>query len=123
MSLVVPRTQVLEVVPSRSRVRLRAFSPSILFNYFQRCVLFPKLSARDTVLSFQATAQVLCCVVSVFELLTGGRLRGYTCPLGDQGATNPRHGPEGLGGRGSALRHQIRTVEAGVRPPTNRRDR
>ena len=43
----------------------------------------------------------------------------YVHPAND----NPRHGPEGLGGRGSALRHQIRTVEAGVRPPTNRRDR
>jgi len=32
-------------------------------------------------------------------------------------ADNPHHGPEGLGGRGSALRHQIRTVEAGVQPP------
>ena len=31
-------------------------------------------------------------------------------------ADNPRYGPEGLGGRGSALRHQIRTVEAGVQP-------
>ena len=29
---------------------------------------------------------------------------------------DPRYGPEGLGGRGSALRHQIRTVEAGVPP-------
>ena len=38
----------------------------------------------------------------------------YVDPAND----NPRHGPEGLGGRGSALRHQIRTVEAGV-PPAN----
>ncbi len=38
----------------------------------------------------------------------------YDDPAND----NPRHGPEGLGGRGSALRDQIRTVEAGV-PPAN----
>ena len=34
-------------------------------------------------------------------------------------ADNPRHGPKGLGGRGSALRYQIRTVEAGVQPSDN----
>ena len=33
-------------------------------------------------------------------------------------ADNPRYGPRALGGRGSALRHQIRTVEAGVPPAT-----
>ena len=33
-------------------------------------------------------------------------------------ADNPRYGPEGLEGRGSALRYQIRTVEAGVPPAT-----
>ena len=37
----------------------------------------------------------------------------YDDPTND----NPRHGPEDLGGSGSALRHQIRTVEAGVSPP------
>ena len=39
----------------------------------------------------------------------------YDDPAND----NPRHGPEGLGGRGSALRYQIRTVEAGMLPPNH----
>jgi len=39
----------------------------------------------------------------------------YDDPAND----NPRHGPEGLEGRGSALRYQIRTVEAGMLPPNH----
>ena len=43
----------------------------------------------------------------------------YADPAND----NPCHGPEGWRGRGSALRHQIRTVEAGVQPSLKRHER
>lgn len=43
----------------------------------------------------------------------------YDDPAND----NPRDGPPSFLGRGSALRHQIRTVEAGVEPSFKRHDR